>query len=86
MDAQHHVDADFLADHRKEHSSGFLYTPAATPFLKAAAAAGLKTLPGLPMLIYQGALAFELWTGVHAPVDVMAEAARKALAAREARK
>ena len=63
-----------------------VYTPAATPFLKAAAAAGLKTLPGLPMLIYQGALAFELWTGVHAPVDVMAEAARKALAARGARK
>jgi shikimate dehydrogenase len=36
------------------------------------------------MLIYQGALAFELWTGLRAPVDVMFEAARKALAAREA--
>ena len=60
-----------------------VYTPAQTPFLTAAAAAGLKTLGGLPMLIYQGALAFELWTGVHAPVDVMFEAARKALAARE---
>jgi shikimate dehydrogenase len=32
------------------------------------------------MLIYQGALAFELWTGVHAPIDVMFEAARQALA------
>ena len=32
------------------------------------------------MLIYQGALAFEHWTGVPAPVDVMFEAARKALA------
>ena len=60
-----------------------VYTPAQTPFLTAAAAAGLKTLGGLPMLIYQGALAFELWTGVHAPVEVMFEAARKALAARE---
>jgi shikimate dehydrogenase len=59
-----------------------VYTPEETPFLAAARAAGLKTLPGLPMLIYQGALAFELWTGVHAPVEVMFEAARKALAAR----
>ena len=62
-----------------------VYTPAETPFLRAARAAGLRTLPGLPMLIHQGALAFELWTGVHAPVDVMHEAARKALADREAR-
>ena len=60
-----------------------VYAPAQTPFLIAAEAAGLKTLGGLPMLVYQGALAFELWTGVHAPVDVMFEAARKALAARE---
>jgi shikimate 5-dehydrogenase len=33
------------------------------------------------MLIYQGALAFELWTGAPAPVDVMFEAARRRLAA-----
>ena len=39
-------------------------------------AQGCRTLGGLPMLIYQGALAFELWTGVRAPVDVMFEAAR----------
>jgi shikimate dehydrogenase len=31
------------------------------------------------MLIYQRALAFELWTGVQAPVDVMFEAARQHL-------
>jgi shikimate 5-dehydrogenase len=34
------------------------------------------------MLIYQGALAFELWTGQTAPVDVMFTAAREAIAAR----
>ena len=56
-----------------------VYAPEETPFLVAARAAGMRTLGGLPMLIYQGALAFELWTGVHAPVDVMFEAARKAL-------
>ena len=62
-----------------------VYAPARTPFLAAAALAGLRTLGGLPMLIYQGALAFELWTGVHAPVDVMFEAAHRVLAEREAR-
>ena len=60
-----------------------VYTPELTPFLRAAEASGARTLPGLPMLIYQGALAFELWTGVHAPVDVMFEAARTALRVRD---
>ena len=60
-----------------------VYAPEQTPFLRAAAARQLPTLGGLPMLIYQGALAFELWTGIPAPVDVMFEGARKALAARE---
>lgn len=56
-----------------------VYKPEDTPFLKGAQARGLRTLGGLPMLIYQGALAFELWTGVPAPVEVMFEAARKQL-------
>ena len=60
-----------------------VYAPEQTPFLRAATALQLPTLGGLPMLIYQGALAFELWTGIPAPVDVMFEAARKALSARE---
>lgn len=62
-----------------------VYAPGETAFLRQARAAGLPTLPGLPMLIYQGALSFELWTGVPAPVEVMFEAARKALAERRAR-
>jgi shikimate dehydrogenase len=56
-----------------------VYRPEETAFLSAARARGLRTLGGLPMLIYQGALAFELWTGVRAPVDVMFEAARARL-------
>lgn len=56
-----------------------VYKPEATTFLRAAGEHGLRTLGGLPMLIYQGALAFELWTGVPAPVDVMFEAARRQL-------
>jgi shikimate dehydrogenase len=57
-----------------------VYRPAETPLLRAARAAGLPTLEGLPMLIYQGALAFQLWTGTQAPVPVMFAAARAALA------
>lgn len=56
-----------------------VYNPAETPLLKAAAAAGARTLSGLPMLVYQGAAAFELWTGKQAPVEIMFEAARAAL-------
>jgi shikimate dehydrogenase len=56
-----------------------VYRPEETPLLAAARAAGHPTLGGLPMLIYQGALAFELWTGVSAPVDVMFDAARRVL-------
>jgi len=59
-----------------------VYAPERTPFLAAAESAGVKTLGGLPMLIYQGALAFEHWTGVPAPVDVMFDAARSELARR----
>ena len=42
-----------------------------TPFLRAAARAGHRTLDGLGMLVHQGARAFSLWTGLDAPVDAM---------------
>ena len=57
-----------------------VYAPEETPLLRAARDAGLPVLGGLPMLIHQGALAFELWTGRPAPLDAMREAARAALA------
>lgn len=56
-----------------------VYNPLRTPLLAAAETAGARTLGGLPMLIYQGAEAFRLWTGVDAPVPVMMDAARRAL-------
>lgn len=56
-----------------------VYVPAVTPLMKAASAAGARVLGGLPMLIYQGAASFKIWTGREAPVDIMFEAARKAL-------
>ena len=61
-----------------------VYAPEETPLLASAKVRGLPTLGGLPMLVYQGALAFELWTGLVAPIEVMFDAARKALAERDA--
>jgi shikimate dehydrogenase len=46
----------------------------------AAEARGLTTVDGLPMLVHQGARAFELWTGSAAPVETMLAAARAARA------
>nr|MBO2470813.1 shikimate dehydrogenase [Bacillota bacterium] len=48
-----------------------------------AEARGLITHGGLGMLVYQGALAFERWTGRAAPVALMREAALRVLGARE---
>lgn len=48
-----------------------IYNPAHTPLLIKAKECGLKTVGGMEMLIEQGALAFEKWTGVAAPRDVM---------------
>ena len=42
-----------------------------TPLLRAARAHGCFVMDGLSMLLYQGTLAFELWTGKDAPVEVM---------------
>ncbi len=50
--------------------------PPQTPFLQDARARGARSLDGLGMLVYQGAIAFKMWTGHDAPLDVM----RKALA------
>lgn len=56
-----------------------VYRPAVTPLLAQALAAGLPAQNGLPMLVYQGALSFEAWTGVGAPVAAMGAAAEAAL-------
>jgi shikimate dehydrogenase len=51
-----------------------VYNPLETLLLKQARLAGANAVDGLGMLIWQGALAFELWTNKQAPVDVMREA------------
>ena len=55
-----------------------IYDPAETPLMAAARQSGASVLGGLPMLVYQGAASFELWTEQEAPLDIMFEAARMA--------
>ncbi|MFP3897875.1 MAG: shikimate dehydrogenase [Dehalococcoidia bacterium] len=56
-----------------------VYNPWPTPLLRLAREAGADILGGLPMLVYQGAMSFEMWTGKPAPVDVMFSKAREIL-------
>jgi shikimate dehydrogenase len=48
--------------------------PPQTPFLTEATARGAATLDGLGMLVYQGVIGFNMWTGLDAPVAVMHQA------------
>ena len=61
-----------------------IYNPLETKLLKDAKTAGAKVISGLEMLIYQGAVAFHIWTNCPAPVDVMRKAALNALKKRGA--
>jgi shikimate dehydrogenase len=49
-----------------------IYNPSRTTLLREAARKGAKTLNGMGMLLYQGALAFTIWTGREAPIEAMA--------------
>jgi shikimate dehydrogenase len=51
-----------------------IYNPQKTELLKVAEGSGCLTANGLGMLLWQGVLAFQFWTGKHAPVDVMRKA------------
>ncbi|MGC9504294.1 shikimate dehydrogenase [Baaleninema sp.] len=48
-----------------------IYTPNPTQFLKFAWERGATAIDGLEMLVRQGAIALEIWTGQEVPVDVM---------------
>ncbi|MEF9438618.1 MAG: shikimate dehydrogenase [Candidatus Mariimomonas ferrooxydans] len=50
-----------------------------TGFLQEAKKKGARTMDGSGMLLWQGVLAFELWTGVKPPVDVMRKALLSAI-------
>jgi len=51
-----------------------IYNPPETKLLKTAADAGCRVANGLGMLLIQGCLAFEKWTGQKAPTEIMRKA------------
>ena len=55
-----------------------VYNPPETRFMRQAQAAGCRTSNGIGMLIHQGALAFELWTGQKPSIQVMQKALESA--------
>ncbi|HXW58399.1 MAG TPA: shikimate dehydrogenase, partial [Solirubrobacteraceae bacterium] len=53
-----------------------VYSTRSTKLLEAARKHGARTVDGLEVLVAQGALSFELWTGRKAPLETMRRAAR----------
>lgn len=56
-----------------------VYNPIKTRLQMEAERAGAQTISGIEMLLWQGALAFEKWTGLKAPVELMRKEVVKAL-------
>jgi len=56
-----------------------VYNPLETVLLKEARAAGCGVIPGLPMLVFQGAEQIRIWTGKEPPVELMAKVAEEEL-------
>jgi shikimate dehydrogenase len=57
-----------------------VYKPRVTRIMYVAEQRGLRTVDGLGMLLHQGALAFESWTGQAAPVAAMRDALERGIA------
>jgi shikimate dehydrogenase len=60
-----------------------VYNPIRTKLATEANLASCETVMGLDMLVWQGALAFEMWTGKKAPVGLMKKEAIKVLKSHE---
>jgi len=58
-----------------------VYRPLWTRLLQAARGRGCRCVGGAKMLVYQGARAFRIWTGLEPPVDIMEKALAAALEA-----
>ena len=56
-----------------------VYNRPATELVRIANSLKLHAVTGVGMLLYQGAIAFEIWTGANAPVNIMRRALKDAL-------
>lgn len=66
--------------HPKLFVYDLVYNPTETRLLAEAGERGSSTMNGVAMLAHQGAAAFEIWTGIKPPVEVMRQAVMQALA------
>jgi shikimate dehydrogenase len=71
------VTADMLSP--RQAVFDLVYRPTETRLLREAKLAGATAIDGITMLARQGALSFEIWTGVKPPLDVMERSARDAV-------
>lgn len=71
------VDACVIPDESFFHKDlmvyDVIYNPRETKLMKMAKASGCQVANGLYMLLYQGASAFEIWTGQKMPVGIIKE-------------
>lgn len=69
------IDQSIVTDTETLHSglfvSDIIYDPPKTKLLSIAEEVGCRTMNGLGMLIWQGAIAFKIWTGKEMPVDLI---------------
>ena len=63
------LEIDWSAARPPAIATDIVYVPLVTPFLAAAADAGLTTVDGLGMLLHQAAPGFRKWFGVMPEVD-----------------
>ena len=68
--------------HRNLFTYDLVYNPIETRLMAEARMRGCRVLGGAKMLVYQGAAAFERWTGVWPPTDVMESAVLSMLTTR----
>ncbi|HWP47515.1 MAG TPA: shikimate dehydrogenase [Candidatus Limnocylindrales bacterium] len=68
---------DIIGVSEKQTVCDLIYKPPKTKFLEMAESQGAKIINGLGMLVYQGALAFQLWTQIPPPIEVMKAALLK---------
>ena len=59
--------------------SDAVYTPPDTEFLKSARRSGARIVRGTGWLVYQGAAAWKMWTGMDMPTDIVMEVLHEAL-------
>ena len=76
-DARSPIDIDSLRP--ETVVADIVFNPPRSRLLDAASHLGCKTLGGLDVLVYQGAIAFETWTGVAPDTDSMREAVEEFL-------